>query len=169
MKLLLLVAVISAVFFGWNKIPSLFFPGLEPLKDTPYVTVYGRDACGITQRLLADLGQSGIPYDYKIVDDPAVKKELHPRMKQAGLNSRRYGLPVVDVNAEMMMRPKAEVVAKKYAQAQPVGRKDERSGYPKTERRNTNGASQRADPVVPCRINGHDTYTLRSQCPDPGR
>ncbi len=117
-KLLLLIAVVAGALYHWGGVPSLFSMGPEPLRDSPYVMVYGRDACGITKRMLADLGRAGIPYTYKIVDDPAVKEELHPRMKTARLNTRKYGLPVVDVNGEMMMRPKSEVVAQKYAKAQ---------------------------------------------------
>ncbi len=160
MKLLLLLALISAVFLGWNKLPSFLSGGPEPLQDTPYVTVYGRDACGFTKQMLAGLRRSGVPYTYKIIDDPAVKKELHPRMEQAGLSTRRYGLPVVDVNSDMMMRPKPDVVAKKYAQARPSQRSRKRSTPAAAS-----GTGQRSDPIVPCRINGHETFTLRSQCP----
>ena len=169
MKLLLFLAIIWAVFVGWSKLPSLFSTGPEPLKDSPYVTVYGRKACGITRRMLSELGRSGTPYTHKSVDDPAVKKELHPRMEQAGLSTRRYGLPVVDVNGEMMIRPKADVVAKKYAQARPVKRSRKHPSRTKAGPIEASGASRLADPLVPCRINGHDTYTLRSQCKDYGR
>ncbi len=168
-KLLPLIAVIAAAFYGWGELPSSFSMGPEPLRDSPYVTVYGRDACGITKRMLADLGRAGIPYTYKIVDDPAVKKELHPRMKTARLNTRRYGLPVVDVNGEMMMRPKSEVVAQKYAKAQPKRRRTKRSSRTKTEPMDASAAGRLADYVVACRINGRDTYTLRSQCPEYAR
>ncbi len=169
MKLLLLLAILAAAYLGWNELPALLAGGPAPLKDSPYVTVYGRDACGITKRMLSDLNRSGIPYTYKIVDDPAVKDELIPRMQQAGLNTRRYGLPVVDVNAEMMIRPKSDVVARKYAQAQPIDPGRARPGRTTTGSTNASAASQLADPIVPCRIRGHDTYTLRSQCPDYAR
>ncbi len=118
MKLLLLIAVVAGALYHWGGLPSLLSMGPEPLRDSPYVMVYGRDVCGITKRMLTDLGRAGIPYTYRIVDDPAVKEELHPRMKTARLNTRKYGLPVVDVNGEMMMSPKSEVVARKYTKAQ---------------------------------------------------
>ncbi len=169
MKLLLLVVVIAAAIYRWGELPSYLSMGPEPLQASPYVMVYGRNACGITQRMLADLGRAGIPYTYKIVDDPAVKQELHPRMKAARLNSRKYGLPVVDVNGEMMMRPKSEVVAQKYAKAQPKRRRPKRSSRTKTEPMDAGAAGQRANPVVRCRIHGRDTYTLRSQCPEYAR
>jgi hypothetical protein len=164
-KLLLVLAIVWAVYVGWSKLPSLLSPGPEPLQDSPYVTVYGRDRCGLTKRMLSDLNGSGTPYTYKLIDDPAVKKELRPRMEQAGLNTRRHGLPVVDVNGEMMIRPQSDVVAKKYAQARSIERSRKRSTRTKTEP-DPRSTSQLGDPVVPCRINGHDTYTLRSQCPD---
>jgi hypothetical protein len=167
-KLLFLLALVCAVFVGWSKLPTLLSSGPEPLEDSPYVTVYGRNRCGLTKRMLSDLNGSGTPYTYKIIDDPAVKKELKPRMEQAGLKTRRYGLPVVDVNGEMMIRPKSDVVAKKYAQARSIERSRKRSNRTNTEP-DPRSASQLGDPVVPCRINGHDTYTLRSQCPDYAR
>ncbi len=168
-KLLLLIAVIAAAFYRWGELPSFLRMGPEPLRDSPYVMVYGRDASGSTRQMLADLGRAGIPYTYKIVDDPAVKQELHPRMKAAGLNSRKYGLPVVDVNGKMMMRPKSEVVAQKYAKAQPKRRRPKRSSRTKTEPMDASAAGRLADYVVACRINGRDTYTLRSQCPEYAR
>ncbi len=168
-KLLPLIAVIAAAFYGWGELPSSFSMGPEPLRDSPYVTVYGRDACGITKRMLKDLSRAGIPYTYKIADDPAVKEELHPRMKAAHLNTRKYGLPVVDVNGEMMMRPKSKVVAQKYAKARSKRRRPKRSSRTKTEALDAGAAGQRANPVVRCLIHGHYTYTLLSQCPEYAR
>ncbi len=168
-KLLFLVAVIAAAFYRWGELPSFFSMGPGPLRDSPYVMVYGRDACGITNRMRADLSLAGIPYTYKIVDDPAVKEELHPRMKAAGLNTRKYGLPVVDVNGEMMTHPKSDVVAQKYAKGQSKRHSPKRSSRTETELMNAGAARRLADPVVACRINGHDTYTLRSQCPGYAR
>ncbi len=117
-KLLLLIAVVAGALYHWGGVPSLFSMGPEPLRDSPYVMVYGRDASLTTERMLTGLSRARIPYSYKNADDPAVKKELHPRMKKARLNTRKYGLPVVDVNGEMMMSPKSEVVARKYTKAQ---------------------------------------------------
>ncbi len=163
-KLFPLIALIAATFYRWGELPSSFSMGPEPLRDSPYVMVYGRDACGITKRMRADLTRAGIPYTYKIVDDPAVKQELHPKMKTARLNTRRYGLPVVDVNGEMMMRPRSEVVAQKYAKARSKRRRPKRSSRTKTEAMDAGAAE-----IVRCRIHGHDTYTRRSQCPEYAR
>ena len=168
-KLLLLVVVIGAAFYRWGELPSFLRMGPEPLRDSPYVMVYGRDASGITKRMLADLGRAGIPYTYKNADDPAVKAELHPRMKAAHLNTRKYGLPVVDVNGKMMMNPKFEVVAQKYAKGQPKWRRPKRSSRTTTEPTDGSATGRRADPLVACRIHGRDTYTLRSQCPEYAR
>ena len=168
-KLLLLIAVVAGALYHWGGVPSLFSMGPEPLRDSPYVMVYGRDNCGLTKQMRTDLGLAGIPYSYKIVDDPAVQKELHPRMKAAGLNTRKYGLPVVDVNGEMMTHPKSDVVAQKYAKGQSKRHSPKRSSRTETELMNAGAARRLADPVVACRINGHDTYTLRSQCPGYAR
>ncbi len=174
-KLLLLIAVVAGGLYHWGGLPSLFSMGPGPLRDSPYVMVYGRDNCGITKRMLADLGRAGIPYTYKIVDDTAVKEELHPRMKAAGLNTRKYGLPVVDVNGKMMMSPKSEVVAQKYAKAPsnwglPKSfSRTKSSSRTRTEAMGAGAAGRLTDPLVACRIHGHDTYTLRSQCPEYAR
>ncbi len=168
-KLLLLIAVVAGGLYHWGGLPSLVSMGPGPLRDSPYVMVYGRDNCGLTKQMRTDLGLAGIPYSYKIVDDPAVQKELHPRMKTAGLNTRKYGLPVVDVNGKMMMSPKSDVVAQKYAKAPTKWGRPKRSSRTKTEPKQGSPAGRLTDPLVSCRIHGRDTYTLRSQCPEYAR
>jgi hypothetical protein len=168
MKPLFLLVLISAVFLGCNRVSSPVSTTPEPLEDSAHVFVYGRDRCGLTKRMLSNLDRAGTPYTYKVIDHPGVREELRPRMKQAGLKTSGYGLPVVDVNGEIMIRPHADVVSKKYAQAWPAEQIRRLSAPTKTER-DASGASHLDDPVVPCRINGYDTYTLRSQCPDYAR
>ena len=41
-------------------------------------------------------------------------KELYPRMKAAGMYESTFGLPVVDVNGELMIRPVVSTVVEKY-------------------------------------------------------
>jgi hypothetical protein len=165
MKTLILIAVACAIAYtSWNKIVAVASGGPEPLSEAPYVAVYGRDTCGITQRMLADLGRSGVPYVYKRVDDRAVADELHERMQASGLDTSRYGLPVVDVNAEIDIRPSPGDVTSRYLQSvqarraagagNGLGREDE-----------SRSESRGSDPLVRCMIGGEETYTLRSQCP----
>ena len=88
-----------------------------PAKGGPYVTVYGRDSCGYTKSLLSELADNGLRHDYRIVDKPAVASRLHERMRAAGLSTRRYRLPVVDVNGRFYLRPGADTVQNAYNDA----------------------------------------------------
>jgi hypothetical protein len=139
MKLIYLLALISAVLVAWDLFPSdvptpVGSTPVGPLQDSTYVFVYGRDRCGLTKRMLSNPNRAQVPYTYKIVDDPRVDEELRPRMKHAGLKTRRFGLPVVDVNGEIMIRPHIDVVVTKYARARVVERNDGPSTFTKTER-----------------------------------
>ena len=87
---------------------------LEPLYDKPYVIVYGRDTCGWTTKYFNDLRDRGLDVFYENVDHPGVGDELHPRMKKAGLDTWRYYLPVIDVNAKMYIRPDYETIFTEY-------------------------------------------------------
>ncbi len=167
-KFVLIVLLGVAAYAGSGKVSALLSGGPEPLHESSYVVVYGRDACGITSRMLADLDHSGIPYEYKRVGEPEVAKELHPRMEAAGLSTRRYGLPVVDVNAEMIVRPDSRAVAEKYQRFAEASRaqRAERGGNDLTATRGAVDATQHmADPLVKCTVDGHQTLMLKSQCP----
>ncbi len=98
--LLLLVGV--GLFKGYQHYKMASVP---PLHETPYVAVYGRDTCGFTQATLARLDEAGVVYEYFDVDDPSVASVLHERMRGQGVSTRRYLLPVVDVNNEIEVRP----------------------------------------------------------------
>jgi hypothetical protein len=173
MKSLLLIALIGFVAYtGYDKFGDVGEEGPEPLYDSSYVVVYGRDTCGITKRFLADLDRLGTPYEYKRVNDSGVNAELHPRMEEAGLSTRRYGLPVVDVNAEMFIRPDPNAVAEKYQQFAKVARKAQVTNARETDRARTTSdpgaiAATRhlTDPLVECTIDGHKTFMFKSQCP----
>jgi len=82
----------------------------EALYEKPYVLVYGRDRCGWTQKYLKDLEAEEIEPIYEIVDKQEVSIELHTRMEKAGLSTRRYGLPVIDVNGQLFIRPDLETI-----------------------------------------------------------
>ena len=81
----------------------------------PYISVYGRDSCGFTKRMLADLDSAGIEYHYFSVDDKNISDDLHARMEASGISTRRYNLPVVDVSGDISVRPKSKEVLKEYA------------------------------------------------------
>jgi len=100
----LLVFIGFCLVKGWQD----FGPTskVEPLLNESYVAVYGRDSCSFTKRMVKNLQQSQVNYRYFNVDDKIIADQLHSRMKQAGIPTKRYNLPVVDVNGDLSVRPK---------------------------------------------------------------
>jgi glutaredoxin len=108
-KFLIAALIILVAYHAWQTFsnrPSR----LESLYKEPYVVVYGRDSCSFTQNLLKELRDRDIKYIYENVDDEGVEDKLHPRMEKAGLDTKKYLLPVIEVNGEMFIRPKLEIV-----------------------------------------------------------
>lgn len=103
-KVLILLILIGTGYQGWNKL-SPAFTKPEPLYDEPYIIVYGRNACGHTQKTLKELKKAGITFEYQIVDEKSVADLLHGRMESSGIDTRRYNLPVVDVSNNFSIRP----------------------------------------------------------------
>jgi hypothetical protein len=56
--------------------------------------------------MVKDLQQSQVNYRYFNVDDNLVAEQLHQRMQQAGISTKRYNLTVFDVNGDLSVRPK---------------------------------------------------------------
>ena len=112
-KLGILIITLCAGYQGWNTLsPSLSQP--EPLHETPYVVVYGRNSCGFTQQTIQDLKRAGIPFEYQIVDNKSVADLLHSRMENSGMDTRRYNLPVVDVSNHISIRPNIGSIVEAY-------------------------------------------------------
>jgi hypothetical protein len=103
---------VAVAYFGWQRISK--DNQIKPLYEEPYVVVYGRDSCGWTQKYLKDLEDEGVDLIYESVDSKDVCDELHPRMKDAGLDIKRYNLPVIDVNGQFFIRPELEKVLAAY-------------------------------------------------------
>lgn len=112
-NILIILIIIGAGYQGWNKF-SNSFTSTDPLYDKPYIVVYGRNSCGHTQQTLKDLKKSGVPFEYKIVDDKSVADLLHSRMNNSGIDTRRYNLPVVDVSNNFSIRPKSSSIIDYY-------------------------------------------------------
>ena len=107
-NLLIAVLVIAGsytAFHSW-RVGS----GPKPLYAEPYVVVYGRDTCGYTQAMLRALKADNVPVEYQSVDDQGVSAVLHERMRSAGLSTRRYNLPVVEVSGKLTVRPESREV-----------------------------------------------------------
>lgn len=58
------------------------------------------------------LKAAGVSFEFQIVDDQKVAKQLHARMVSSGIDTRRYLLPVVDLNNHFETRPdNAELIS----------------------------------------------------------
>ena len=112
-KILILLIILGAGYQGWNKLSPIFTKP-EPLRDKPYVIVYGRNSCGHTQNTLKELKKAGVPFEYQIVDDKSVADLLHSRMESSGIDTRRYNLPVVDVSNNFSIRPTTTTILEAY-------------------------------------------------------
>jgi hypothetical protein len=113
MKKIIMLAIIGfGVFQAWGK----YWPesSVVPIFTEPYVAVYGRDSCSVTQNMLKDLKSSNINYHYFEVDNKSVADKLHKRMSDVGISTRKYNLPVVDVNGQLSVRPKFVKVSNDY-------------------------------------------------------
>lgn len=104
----LLIALLA--FAGYKGYQHLQRPTVtvEPLSDRPYLVVYGRESCSITRRTMRDLNDARVRYRFESVDDAAVADVLHARMEGMGIDTRRYFLPVVDLNNTITVRPDNE-------------------------------------------------------------
>ena len=111
MKKLIILAVLA---FGAYQVWVKYGDSVQPIYDEPYIAVYGRDSCGFTQRTLSEIRASGANYHYFSVDDRNVADTLHARMESAGISTRRYNLPVVDVNGDISVRPAVSEALSKY-------------------------------------------------------
>lgn len=101
-----------ALFKGWEKLSAPDY--VEPLLEEPYVAVYGRGTCGFTSQMISNLKGSDINYKYFVVDESDVADVLHSRMEKLGVSTRRYLLPVVDVNGKLFVRPSFNEVIDEY-------------------------------------------------------
>jgi hypothetical protein len=114
LKNLIILLVLAGVGYkGWTQY-SLMANKPDPLYNEPYVVVYGRDSCGFTQQTLKELKQAGIPFEYESVDDRLVADLLHGRMRNSGIDTRRYNLPVVDVSNNIVIRPGTSSIIETY-------------------------------------------------------
>lgn len=105
------VLLIAGILYALYAKPA---PPLDPLYSKPYVIIYGRKRCGYTVRTLNELKNSALQYYYEPIDNRQTAALLHERMKLAGHSTRRYGLPVVDVNGIILIRPSFSAIEAAY-------------------------------------------------------
>lgn len=112
-KLLLAAVLAWGAYSGWNTYHKKLFP-LQPLYQKPYIVVYGNDGCGFCQAMKKGLNDRRIPFVWKAIDEEPARSEIFTRMKKSDLETGSFLLPVVDVNAEILVHPEAADVAAKY-------------------------------------------------------
>lgn len=111
MKKIIILAVLA---YGSFQIWDRYSHPAIPIFDEPYIAVYGRNSCSFTKKMLKELESEGVNYHYFIVDDDSVSSDLWPRMESSGISTRRYNLPVVDVNGNISVRPSFKEVLSEY-------------------------------------------------------
>jgi len=111
-KLLIYACFGFALFKGWEKLTTPDY--VEPLLGEPYVAVYGRNTCGFTSQMISNLRDRNINYQYFVIDERDVADTIHSKMETVGISTRRYLLPVVDVNGKLFVRPSFNEVIDAY-------------------------------------------------------
>ena len=109
-NLIILIIIVAGVYQLWGK----YVNSVSPRFEGSYISVYGRDSCGYTKRLLSKLTSERVKFHYFSVDDKANADDLHLRMEASGISTRRYNLPVVDVSGDITVRPKFRDVLTNY-------------------------------------------------------
>lgn len=117
MKNLFFIFLIGAGgYYFWANMDSQG-EGVAPLKQEPYVVVYGRDTCNYTQRMRKKLSRAGVAHQYRIIDRSSVADRIHERMRKADIDTSRYPLPVVDVNGSIYTRPEPGRIIAQYRES----------------------------------------------------
>lgn len=101
-KIIILVLLIAACHKGWNDYRA---NKVAPEFNEPYLMVYGRDSCSVTQKTISELNKAGVIFHYQNIDNAEIADKLHSKMGSAGLTTRYYLLPVVDINNTISVRP----------------------------------------------------------------
>jgi hypothetical protein len=63
---------------------------------------------------LKDIENTNFKYEYKNLDNKGIGDELHPRMRQAELDTKYYLIPVIDINGKIIIRPSMEEITSIY-------------------------------------------------------
>lgn len=109
-----------AAYKGWEyyhkPTPT---PSIPVNVSTPYLTVYGKDSCGLTQKTLKELSEAGVRFKYRRLDEKSAHDALMARFKEKSIRiGGAYPIPVVDLNNEILFQPNnAELIRRAKALA----------------------------------------------------
>ena len=90
------------------------FSSVKPLSDRPYIVVYGRADCSACEDAKKGLEEAGADYTYKDMENGNVRSEVYARLREAGLGSEKFLIPVIDVNGNLASRPALEDVLERF-------------------------------------------------------
>ncbi len=109
-KLILLLLLIGAGYYGFHHYQASQSGALEPMFELPYVIVYGKTNCSWTQKCMQELRAEGIDPIFENIDEPDVKKEAFERVEAAGYPRNQVVIPIVDVNGHIVVAYQAEKI-----------------------------------------------------------
>jgi glutaredoxin len=103
------IVVLMASFIGTYLAvhAQRIFPAAES------VVIYGRDSCGFTAAMRADLDERAIPYIYADIDNSLVREEMWHHLARIGKPGdipHTAHLPVVLINHQVLERPDSAFV-----------------------------------------------------------
>lgn len=108
MKRFICVCVIA--LFGIFSYEASYARTIKPILNKPYIAVYGRPECQVTNSYLRELQKPGVNCVFINVDKGTNGKELIGRMEEAGFDTDYFNLPVIDVSGNLSIRmPYVEV------------------------------------------------------------
>lgn len=112
-ELIILAVLFGGVyyFFG-DKIKDHFS---EENRTKPYIDFYGQgDYHRGTEVMIQRLHAANIPYKYFHVESDSDKKKLAKKLEKAGLDSKNYTLPIMNVNGNFFINPNPSKVIADY-------------------------------------------------------
>jgi arsenate reductase-like glutaredoxin family protein len=115
-KLMILLMILGAGYFGYRHFTGGGSDQLEPLYETPYIVVYGKTTCGWTQKCLRELKAKNYEVIFENIDSPDVQGEIFPRIDAAGLDRNRLSIPIIDVNGHILIGYELEKILNLYQQ-----------------------------------------------------
>jgi len=109
MKNIFILVIVGIIgYFVWNSF-SDSKRQLEPITQLPYIYYYSHSNTGLIPDILTNqLEVMQIKYVYKNIKKEENLKELMRRMEDAGMSTKRFDTPIVDVNGYLIKSPEVK-------------------------------------------------------------
>lgn len=89
------------------------------MRKIPYIIVYGRENCSACKTVKRRLSDTQVVYVYKDMTDESVRSEVYSRMERAGMDTKKFLIPVIDVNGSLAIRPNFRDLLYRYGHPSP--------------------------------------------------